>query len=373
MRPDGLTLDNWQEGPANRWSFQHVDEVVSTTPLTRGTGPILELTSGPSLPRPEFEEFLGHSRTDGLLVLRGKEILLERYLNGMQPSTRHLLQSVSKSMCAAIAGQYVGAGLIDVFALTRDYVPELADSAYGDATVQQVLDMTVGVQYDETYEDPASEVQRHERTGGWRTPCADDPADSYEFLASLRKSGEHGRRFAYCSANTEVLAWILERVTGRRYADVLATDLWSRLGAEHDAYVTVDRAGFPMSSGGVCVTLRDLARFGRVVLDGGIGPEGSILIPPAWIADTRRGGDPAAAAATMAGVHPNGSYRNQFWISGDRRGSFYGVGLYGQYLWLDPAADLVVAKLSSLPAADATGDWVEHLSFFGRLSQGLAV
>ena len=121
------------------------------------------------------------------------------------------------------------------------------------------------------------------------------------------------------------------------------------------------------------MTLRDLARFGRVVLDGGIGPEGSILIPPAWIADTRRGGDPAAAAATMAGVHPNGSYRNQFWISGDRRGSFYGVGIYGQYLWLDPAADLVVAKLSSLPAADATGDWVEHLSFFGRLSQGLAV
>jgi 6-aminohexanoate-oligomer exohydrolase len=368
MRPDGVTLDDWQRGPANRWAFQHVDQVVPTTPVPRGVGPQLELTSGPAISIPGLEAFLSRTWTDGLLVMHGREVLLERYLNGMTASTRHLLQSVSKSMCSAIVGRYVDSGALAVDALVQAYVPELAGSAYGDATVQQVLDMTVGVLYDETYADPASAIARHERAGGWRTPIVGDPADTYAFLASLRKSGEHGRTFAYCSANTDVLGWILERVSGRRYADLLAMDLWSRLGAEYDAYVTVDGAGFAAANGGMCVTLRDLARFGRVVLDGGTGPEGDVVIPAAWIADIRHGGDPAVTTTSTEEAPPAGSYRDQFWITEDEHGCFFGIGIYGQYVWLNPVADLVVAKLSSLPTADDTDDLRTHLAFFEGLA-----
>ena len=363
-----VDLDTWQVGPANRWAFQHLDEFLATAPVWRGQGPVRELKAGTQEPwSAEVEDFLTESCTDGILVLRGDTVLAETYLNDMTPATRHLFMSVSKSLCSAVVGQYVATGEIDCSAVVTTYLPELADSAYGDATVQEVLDMTVGVQFDETYDDPASEVQTQDRVAGWRTPRPGDPVDSYAFMATLRRSGEHGRTFQYCSANTDVLAWILERVTGVGYAELLSSRLWQRLGAEHDAYVTVDRSGFPMANGGVCATLRDLARFGRLVLDDGVNHVGDQVIPASWLADTRAGGDPAAAVASMGSVHPNGSYRNQFWISGDADGSFYGVGIHGQYIWMNPAADLVVAKLSTLPDADSESDWTAHIQFFDRL------
>ena len=366
-----MTLHDWQASPENRWSFQHVDELVPSVEVSRGVGPVLELLDATSTVELQVDDFLSKSLTDGLIVLRGHDVLVERYLNGMTPSTRHLLQSVSKSMCAAVFGRYVEAGLIAVDEPVARYLPELALSAYGDATVQQVLDMTVAVHYDEEYSDPNSDVQTHERVGLWRTPLPTDPENTYAFLATLKKSGEHGRAFSYCSANTEVLAWILERVSGRRFAELLHADLWSLLGAQQDASVTVDAAGFPMASGGVSVTLRDLARFGRLILDAGQGPDGVAVIPSGWIDDIRGGGDVAAAAESMATVHPRGSYRNQFWVSGDSHGCFYGVGIYGQYVWMNPVADVVIAKMSSLPRADDETDWAEHVEFFDRVSHGL--
>jgi CubicO group peptidase (beta-lactamase class C family) len=365
-----MTLTDWQSGPENRWAFQHVDEVVPCLPMPRGDGPVLELADAPEVLGDWVDDFVGSSYTDGIVVLRGRDVLYERYLNDMTPTTRHLLQSVSKSLTSAIVGRYVESGALRVDEVVSTYVPELVGSAYADASVQQVLDMLVAVKYDEEYANPESEVQTHERAGGWRTPLPGDPADTYEFLPTLQKSGEHGRTFAYCSANTDVLAWILERVAGRTFVELLSTDLWSLIGAEHDAYVSVDSAGFGMASGGICVTLRDLARFGRVVLDGGVGPRGSV-VPAAWLADTRRGGDVAAAAESMGETHPGGSYRNQFWITGDDHGCFYGVGIYGQYLWMDPVSDVVVAKHSSLPVADSDDEWRSHVAFFTRLSHGL--
>ena len=366
-----MTLHDWQASPHNRWSFQHVDQLVPSVEISRGDGPVLELLDATPTLDVEIDDFLKRSYTDGLIVLRGHEVLAERYLNGMTPSTRHLLQSVSKSMCAAVFGRYVDGGLVAVGEPVARYLPELAASAYGDATVQQVLDMTVAVHYDEEYTDPDSEVQTHERVGRWRSPLPTDPDSTYAFLPTLRKAGEHGRRFLYCSANTEVLAWILERVSGRPFTELLHDQLWSQLGAQHDASVTIDAAHFPMASGGISVTLRDLARFGRMLLDAGRGPEGTDVVPPVWIDDIRAGGDVTAAAEAMGDVHPRGSYRNQFWITGDGHGCFYGVGIYGQYVWMNPTADVVIAKMSSLPDADEASDWAEHVSFFERLSHGL--
>jgi CubicO group peptidase (beta-lactamase class C family) len=372
VRPADLTLDTWQDGPGNRWAFQHVDELVATTTISRGAGPTLELSSGPTPSVPGLDDFLGRTATDAFVVLRGRTIVVERYLNGMTPATRHLLQSVSKSLCGTVFGRYVGSGQVDVTAPVAQYLPELAGSGFGDATVRQVLDMMAAVSYDETYDSADSDVAQHERVGGWRTPLEGDPVDTYAFLPTLGRAGEHGRAFTYCSANTEVLAWILERVTGRGYAELLASDLWSQIGAEHDALVTVDQSGFPMASGGVCVTARDLARFGRVLLDGGTTTWGGVVVPARWLADIQRGGDRGAAADSMSEAHPHGSYRNQFWVTGDDHGSFYGVGIYGQYVWMDPTADVVIVKLSSLPDADDPGRWVEHVRFFETLARSHA-
>jgi 6-aminohexanoate-oligomer exohydrolase len=367
-RPADLTADSWQEWPHNRWAYHHIDEVLRTADVPRGSGPQLALVRDDSLDPAGLTEELESLCTDGLLVLQGREIRLERYLNGMDPSSRHLLQSVTKSMTSAVVGGYVSRGEIDVSALVPRYVPALSSSAYGDATVQQVLDMTVAVAYDEAYADPESELQRHDRSSGWRAPLPGDPAGIREFLTTLRKDGEHGAAFQYCSANTDVLAWILEEVSGRPLSELLSTHLWAPMGAEFDALATIDSEGFVLASGGLCVTLRDLARFGRMMLDGG-SVDGRPVVPAAWVDDVRRGGPrDAAVAGSMPSWHGDGTYRNQFWVTGDEHGCFFGIGIYGQTVWMNPHTDAVVAKLSSLPDADDEATFTAHLALIHRLS-----
>jgi len=368
-RPDDLTADSWQEWPHNRWAFQHIDEILSTAVVPRGDGPLVELSDGEPLDPPGLDAELRASCTDGLLVLRGREILLERYLNGMGQETRHLLMSVSKSVTSAVFGRFVARGEIDVREPVARYVAALEGSAYGDATVQQTLDMTVAVAYDEAYHDPQSAVQRHDRSGGWRATRPGDPTGVREFLTTLGKDGEHGSAFRYCSANTDVLAWVLEEVSGRPFSELLSSELWAALGAEADAFATVDAEGFVFANAGICTTLRDLARFGRMLLDGGVGADGSQLVPRAWIDDIRGGGVPGTDLSEMPASLPQGSYRNQFWVTGDEHGCFFGVGIYGQLVWMNPATDTVVAKFSSLPEADDDAAFATHVELLHRLSQ----
>ena len=355
-----VSVKSWQEGPHNRWAFQHVTELVPAAVLSRGAGPALDLRSSHTdlddLALPELlsgattlGEFLQASATDGFLILSRSAVVYERYLNGMRPETRHLLMSVSKSLCGILVGRLVETGVLDLDAAAADYVPELWESAYGDATVSQLLDMTASLEFREDYADQRSHVQTQDRVAGWRPRRLDDPFDGYEFLRSLRGGSAHGQAFQYCSATTDALAWVLERATGRRYPQLLA-DVWGDVGAEHDAFVTVDASGFAFANGGVCTSLRDLARFGLLTLRG--GSYGSHRIASEeWIARTRAGGDPTHARGTeFAKGYPGGSYRNQWWVTAPGA-SFYGTGIYGQFLWIDPDADVVIVKLSSLPAA----------------------
>ena len=366
-RPVDMTADSWQEHPHNRWAYQHIDEVLRTVTIAHGAT-VLELFQGEPLEVDGLDDELEASSTDGLVVLRGREVVLERYLNGMTPGTPHLLQSVTKSMLSAVFSPFVAGGLIDVLAPVGAYVPELRASAFGDALVQHTLDMTVAVAYDETYDDPDSDVNRHDRASGWKAPRPGDAGSIPEFLASLPTNGEHGRRWQYCSANTDVLAWVLENVTGRRFTDLWG-DFWPRLGAEHDALMTVDADGFSLASGGGCVTLRDLARFGRLFLERGQGATGDQIVPEAWVDDIRWGVSPGVDYSGLPeSMQAHGSYRDQFWRPGDDHGCFFGVGIYGQYVWVNPATDVVVAKLSSLPHADDTEAFETTRTLLDRLS-----
>lgn len=373
-----VTLANWQSAPFNRWAFQHVSEIVPSAVVPRGPGPatVLDVAEGALDPGTvvtpwgllDLDGWLAATYTDGLLVLHGHQVVLERYANGLTPDRRHLLMSVSKSLCGAVTSRFVDRGDVELAATVGHYVPELAHSAFGDATLRQMLDMTAAVEFNEDYHDPASHVQAQDRALNWRPQRPGDPTNSYDFLVGLEKDGLHGERWRYCSATTDALAWVLERVAGRRYADILTDELWSRLGAEQDALVTVDLAGYAVANGGVSTTLRDLARFGRLVLDGGRD-----VLPPAWLDELRRGGDTGPARGTVLQLlHPEGSYRDHFWLTGDDHGSFYGVGIFGQYLWLDPVADVVIAKFSSQPMATDPAQSSAQFAGFRALVAALA-
>jgi CubicO group peptidase (beta-lactamase class C family) len=358
-----VTLANLQDAPYNRWSFLHISNVMPTAQISRGSGPVTKLprmrrevgnvtftnTTGETT---TVTELLEQTYTDGFLVLKDGAIVAETYFNGMEPHTRHLLMSVSKSITGMLVGIFVEKGVVDLDAHISTYVPELEHSAYGDASVQQLLDMTASVEFNEDYADPRSEIQRQDRATGWRVPLEVDVIGNYNFIKELKKAGEHGQVFQYCSANTDVLGWVLERTTGVPFAELLGLEIWSKLGAEHDAYVTVDRYGTPLPNGGICVTLRDLARFGQMVLQDGHF-NGQEIVPARWICQTRHHAEngPWLQTCRWAETFPNGSYHNQWWLTGDEHQSFYGSGIHGQQLWIDPTTNVVIVKLSTMPAA----------------------
>jgi CubicO group peptidase (beta-lactamase class C family) len=380
-----VTLDNWQGPPWNRWSFQHLDEIIPSARIGRGDGPVAEL---PGDPRPvdhsTFEAtsgerltvgaFLTRTYTDGFLVLQGERVVSEQYFNGMTPATAHLLQSVSKSLTGALAGVLAGRGVLAPERLAEEYVPELKDTSFAGATVRQVLDMSTGTKFSEEYDDPESDVRRYESAAGWRPPSGGDDLDLFRYTLTLGNHRAHGGVFEYRSILTDLLGWIIERAGGARFADLMSELVWSRLGAEHDARITVDRHGNPATDGGFCVTLRDLGRFGLMYLRRG-ARNAEQIVPAAWVDDTRHADETcreAFARSESTLRYPRGHYRNQWWVPDGPAGILLAAGIYGQFVYLDMGADVVIVKLSTLPFALDLDVSADHVRAFAAIVAALS-
>jgi CubicO group peptidase (beta-lactamase class C family) len=231
-------------------------------------------------------------------------------------------------------------------------VPELQPTAYGDATVRQVMDMTIGVKFSENYSDPKAEVFDYARAGGMIPlgPNYQGPRNFFEFLVKLEKEGAHDDAFAYKTANAEVLAWIVKRASGQSMASLLSTLIWSKLGAESDGYFMVDSIGTESGGGGLNTTLRDLARFGEMMRNNGRF-NGQQVIPASAVEDITRGGDPARFAKAGYKLLPGWSYRDMWWITNNPHGAYMARGIYGQNIYVDPKAEMVIVRYASHPAA----------------------
>ena len=318
-----VTLANWQDPPFNRWAFQHIRELIPTARIARPAAPA-------PLPRAERDilgfrfrhgdreltvaEMLEETYTDGFLVLHQGRVVAEHYFNGMAPDVPHLLMSVSKSVTSAVAGVLAGRGSLRVSAAVEEIVPELGGTSFEGATVQDLLDMRAGTRFDESYDNPEADVRTYERVYLWRPDNGDPrPADALGYFATLQNDGPHGGPFRYRSILTDVLAWVIERAAGVRLHELISRELWQPMGAEFDAEITLDGHGNPMADGGICASLRDLARFGQLYLEGGRG-----IVPKDWIEDTIRGAPDGARAFSEGddspGYPPGAHYRNCWWI-----------------------------------------------------------
>lgn len=279
---------DWDRPPWNRWAFQHVREIVPTAEVWRGRGPVrplrrddrdldaLPLALSDGSPG-TLTRFLDETYTDGFIVLKSGRIVYERYFNTMDDRTLHLSQSVGKSITAAAAGALVGRGLLHPEAPVTDYLPELGATAWRGATLQQVLDMTTGVRFGEEYTDPYADIGRLDVAAGWKPVPPDTdpqfkwPHHMWELIETLTETARpHGALFVYRSIETDVLAFAMERVTGKRLPQIVSEELWQKLGVEESANFTVDPGGYALASGGFNATLRDYARFGQLFLDNGV-------------------------------------------------------------------------------------------------------
>jgi CubicO group peptidase (beta-lactamase class C family) len=352
---------DWDRPPWNRWSFQHVREILPTVEVWRGRGPVLVLNyakrmldtlavTGVDGEAATLSTLLDQTYTDGFMVLHKGSVVAEQYFNGMDERTLHLSQSVAKSVVGTVAGILIGRGVLDVDAPFTTYLPELEATGWKGATLQHVLDMTTGVRFSEEYTDPYSDIGQVDVACGWKpVPAGSDPAfkwpqHMWALIVELKDTiRAHGAEFHYRSIETDVLAFAMERATGKRLAQLVSEELWQKMGAERNACFTVDPAGYALADGGFNACLRDYARFGQLWLEGGGG-----IIPKSWVNETRNGVH-GRFTGRYASSLPDGAYHNQFWIDNSKDRSLMCRGVFGQWIYVDYARDTVIVKLSSWP------------------------
>ncbi|MGA1621311.1 MAG: serine hydrolase domain-containing protein [Synechocystis sp.] len=351
--------------PQMRWSVCNFQQLMPTKAVSRGLSAAVPLDPEPISALDEvtfipwgatdpmtWQDSLAANFTDGIAVLHHGKLVYEKFSGCLDPTKRHAAMSLTKSFVGLLGEMLIADGQLQEDRLIRDYIPELSASAFGDATVRQVLDMTTGLAYSEDYADPKAEVWQHAAAGNPLPKPADyvGPRTYFEFLQTVQKAGDHGRSFGYKTINTDVLGWVISRVTGQPLTAVLSEKIWRKIGADIDAYFTVDSIGTPFAGGGLNAGLRDLARFGQMILAGGTF-NGQQVVPETVIRKIRAGGDRQAFARAGYSQLDGWSYRSMWWITHNEHGAFMARGVHGQSLYIDPEADMVIARFASYPVA----------------------
>jgi hypothetical protein len=370
-----VTPDNLTEYPYSRWAFQHIRELQPTRDLYRGEGPASSLVSRPvnldelsfDLPgdrKADLVTWLNASVTDSFLVLHKGELVYERYFNGMSRHSQHQMFSATKSFVGMLTLWLIEEGAIDPAQTMQHYLPELKGSAFADATVQQVLDMTTSIEFSEDYTDPDADVWKYGYVFGISTPPAGYTGASsiYEYLPSLAKAERpHGEAFLYVTPNTDALGWLTARVSGKSVSAQLQERVWQRLGVERDGYMWLNTKGEEMAGGGLNITAADAARFGQMILQKG-RYNGQQILPQAIAERILQAGnrEPFNRYYQDPWYENTGyAYHDQWWTFNTAHKPVSAIGVFGQFIYIDPVAEMVIVKQSSHPEAESEANEVD--------------
>lgn len=347
------------------YNFCNMHRLFHTT-LVRKSVPVLVLEKTPKM-LPENFRFQGNtistrdwikkSGATGLVVMAENNLVFEQYYQGNSAHSQAISWSVAKSFVSALIGFAVADGSIESL---RDpvgkYVPLLTKSGYDDVPIQDVLEMATGIEFSEEYADPDSGIRRLGRDifYGYATNKS---------IATLQKAGHPGEAFDYISANTQVLGMVLEAATKQKLASYMQEKLWSRLGPEADAHWLTDAHGTELGFGGLCMCTRDYARFGLLYLNQGRNLKGEQLLPTQWIQDsvTPRTDYLKPGTKLFEGI-PTLGYSYQFWIPQGDEGEFMAIGVYGQFIYVNPTRRVVIAKNSAYANYTVDGERMEYES-----------
>ncbi len=352
--------------PALRWSVAHMRQFLPTVGVSAGLGnpkPLLYALDEKKIDALTFtpwnasesmtwEASLWQNYTDGILIMHRGKVVYERYFGALDEKGVHAVMSLTKSFTGTLAAMLVAEGTLDENKLVTAYVPELKNSAYGDATVRQVMDMTTALKYSEDYADSKADLWDFSAAGNPFPKPADykGPVGYYGYLETVKKEGKHGEAFGYKTINSDALGWIIARATGKSIAQLLSERIWRQLGAEQDAYYQVDGLGIPFAGGGLSASLRDLGRFGEMIRNKGQW-DGKQLIPKKAIEDIEKGGSKEAFAKSGHPELKGWSYRDMWWITENEHRAFAARGVHGQTIYIDPTAEMVLVRMASHPVA----------------------
>lgn len=393
-RHSQVTFANYRFQPFNSWAFRNIGAPLNVIMIPRSGGIRRFADNGnPRIGKLELKDAEGRMRnvdkilqenfTDGFLVLKGDDVLYERYFNGFHRDYQHIWFSMTKSLASTAFGLLVEQGKVDLDESPAYYIPELKGSGFERVTIQNVLDHTSAIDFKENYTDPDSDFFRYYAPAlnmAWLPGARDIQPDSaeiygvHDFLAKFIRPDTAlipGAAFDYNSANADVLGWLIARLSGTTFDRFIQENIWSRLGMEHDAYIAVDRAYMPVATGGMNSTLRDAARFGRLILNRG-DAGGVQIVPAAWVdASLDVSGDDIRRMKENSKYRnePWQAYRNMWWVLDAENGEYAAVGVYGQVIYINRSQGLVIAWFSSQPVASAAN----NLPFRSKLLAARAI
>ncbi|HWF75555.1 MAG TPA: serine hydrolase [Caulobacteraceae bacterium] len=306
----------------------------------------------------DVASYMAAMRTSGVIVLKDGRIVLERYGLGRTPNDRWTSFSVAKSITSTLVGAAIQDGYIkSLDAPVTDYIRELKGSAYDGVTIRQLLTMTSGVKWNEDYSDPHSDVAQ---AGLTMLEPGVNPIVSY--MRRLPRADPPGTKWVYKTGETDLVGVLVSNAVGKPLADYLSEKIWAPYGMEQDGAWVEDVAGH--ERGGCCIsmTLRDYARFGQFMLEGGKAG-GRQVLPPGWVADAT---SEHVKLPPQEGVRGYGYF---WWLP---PGAYAAEGIFGQEVIVYPADHIVIAINSAWLHADRDADWAAQARFAEALRAAAA-
>ncbi|MBD3894489.1 beta-lactamase family protein [Halomonas sp. ML-15] len=284
----------------------------------------------------DLYDFMSLNRVSGLIVVHDNDIVLEQYALGNDRDTPWMSMSVVKSIASTLIGAAIQDGHIgSLDDNVVQYVPELEGSAYDGVSVEHILLMASGVAWDETYDDPDSD-----RREMLERQISQEQGSIIEQMATLERVGDPGEVWNYSTGETQLLAAIIEGAVGTSVSDYLSETLWASYGMEHDAEWWLDAEdGQEIGGSGLLATLRDYARFGQFILDERHNDNGQGVLPDGWV-------DTAGRTHEVGGETV--PYGYSWWPVGDE-GAFAAVGIFGQWVFVHPDKNMVIAMTGAQP------------------------
>ena len=324
-------------------------------PLPTATEPLTNFKFESAGVTYDLYDFLAEGRVSALLVLKQGSIAFEKYFMGNDENTRWMSMSVVKSIAATLVGAAIKDGHIQsIDDPVTQYLPQFVGTAYEGVTVKHLLQMASGVQWNETYTDASSD-----RRAMLEAQIAQKSGEILTLMASLPRVAEPGTRYNYSTGETQLVGALVAAATGTTVSDYLSQKIWSRVGMESDASWWLDAPdGLEIGGSGLSATLRDYGRFGLFLLNNG-AVNGESVLPDGWVK--------AASSPQMI----NGKkvdYGYMLWPLGNK--SYAAVGIFGQFIYVDPLRDLVVVMWGATPKPEPKSDreWLVYnfLSALGK-------
>ena len=370
-----VTLDNWRKYPFNSWSFVNVRNLIPTSPIYNNPDKevilqkqlidIDDLVIDHKNTSYKLKEIFKICDTDAFLVMHKGKIKFEFYDKFTRFNTPHIIFSVSKSLTSLLTGILVEKKVININNYISHILPETKGTAYEDATVRNVLDMSIASGFIEDYTGQAEIFKKYRSSTGWDLPETNSTQTVkglHDFLSSMPKSNQkHGKKYHYCSPHSDLLGWIIERASGENYSKIMADLLFKKAGMNHEANVTVDKWGASRAAGGISVSPYDLLLLSELVRNHGSNKNGQV-VPAAWIEDfVNNKNNNSYLNQDNLERFPNGNYRSKWYQTGFKDNEYCAIGIHGQNIWINPQKEITIVRMSS--ASDPINIKTEELMF----------